>query len=346
MRPAAHLAKALIALLCSGCVSLAAQAGLVEMEDSELSEITGQAFINLTTDSANGLDFTRINFGLDVAAQLNIKKLQLGLYPRAGEVANSADIDINNFALGTVNDVTGQVNPFVIKNPFLELAYQGNKVVGVRLGFGEAQGYLSGDINRVTGNIAVDLYGKGSYLATQMSCAWYDLVCHSAKGLVGGAYANSDFSAQAQLVNGSGDPDPVRATMIGMVDGQKLSIPSGSGFDNFLLSLFSSSDCGLLSTTTCFPLANYGSFPIGQLNPNNAQQFTNAAKGVFLSMQSQNVQWRDQQDASKFITALAGAFMNIPRNADGTAAINTSFEEAFNGIPRQDTCFGGADRGC
>lgn len=346
MRSPFRLAKTAIACVCAALLSTAAQARMVELEDSELSDITGQAFINLTTDSANGLDFTRINFGMDVAAQLNIKKLQLGLYSRAGEAANTADIDINNFALGTVDDATGQVNPFLIKNPFLELAYSGNKVVGVRLGFSEAQGYLSGDINRMTGNIAVDLYGKGSYLATQMNCAWYDLICASAKGLVGGAYANSDFSAQAQLVNGGGDPDPVRATMIGMVDGQKLSIPSGSGFDNFLLSLFSSSNCELLSTQTCFPLANYGSFPIGQLNPNNSQQFASAAKGVFLSMQSQNVQWRDQQDASKFITALAGAFMNIPRNADGSAAINTSFQEAFNGIPRQDTCFGTADRGC
>ncbi|MDP3815875.1 DUF6160 family protein [Pseudomonas sp.] len=345
MGPVVRLAKTAIALLGAGLLSTAAQASMVEMEDSELSEITGQAFINLTTDSANGLDFTRINFGLDMAAQLNIKKLQLGLYSRSGEVANSADIDINNFALGSVNDVTGQVSPFVIKNPFLELAYQGNKVVGVRLGFGEAQGYMSGDINRITGNVAVDLYGKGSYLASQMNCAWYDLICHGAKGMVGGVYANSDFSAQAQLVNGGGDPDPVRATMIGMVDGQQLSIPSGSGFDNFLLSLFTSNNCELQSTTTCFPLANYGSFPIGQVNP-DTQQFTNAARGVFLSMQSQNVQWRDQQDASQFITALAGAFMNIPRNADGSAAINTSFQEAFDGIPRQDTCLGGADRGC
>lgn len=345
MRSTLGFAKAACALVFAGLLSTTAHAAMVEMGDNELSEVTGQAFINLTTDSANGLDFTRINFGMDMAAQLNIKKLQLGLYPRAGEVANSADIDINNFALGTVNDVTGQVSPFMIKNPFLELAYQGNKVVGVRMGFGEAQGYMSGDISRITGNIAVDLYGKGSYLATQMSCAWYDVICHSAKGLVGGTYANSDFSAQAQLVNGGGEADPVRATMIGMVDGQQLSIPSGSGFDNFLLSLFSSSNCELLSTTTCFPLANYGSFPIGQVNTSN-QQFVSAAKGVFLSMQSQNVQWRDQQDAGKFITALAGAFMNIPRNADGSAAINTSFQEAFNGIPRQDTCFGTADRGC
>ena len=333
------------AVLCACLIgSGVAHAKLEEMKDSELSDVTGQAFINLTTDSANGLNFTRVNFGLDVQTQLNIQKLRLGGYDRSGETAGTADIDINNFALGAVNDVTGQIDPFRIKNPFLELAYSGNKVVGVRMGFGEAQGYLSGDINRMTGNIAVDLYGKGSYLATQMNCAWYDLICASAKGLVGGTYANSDFSAQAQLVNGLGDADPVRATMIGMVDGQTLSIPSGSGFDNFLLGLFSSNNCSLLSTQTCFPLANYGTFPIGKLNASN--EFTSAAKGVFLSLQTQNVQWRDQQDASKFITALAGAFMNIPRNADGSAAINTSFLEAFNGIPRKDTCFGTPTKGC
>ncbi len=341
----AHIAHHQSALVMIGL--LTAQTGYAEMQaldDQALSDVSGQAFVNLTSDSANGLNFTRVNFGIDVQTQLNIQKLRLGGYERAGEAAGTADIDINNFALGAVNDSTGAVDAFRIKSPYLELAYSGSKVVGVRMGFGEAQGYLSGDINRMTGNIAVDLYGKGSYLATQMSCAWYDLICHSAKGLVGGAYASSDFSASAQLVNGGGDADPVRATMIGMIDGQKLSIPSGSGFDNFLLSLFSSSNCALLSTQTCFPLANYGTFPIGKLN--NSGQFVSAAKGIFLSLQTQNVQWRDQQDASQFITALAGAFMNIPRNADGTATINTSFQEAFNGIPRRDTCFGTPQKGC
>lgn len=345
MGPAVRLAKTAIALLGVGLLSAAAQARMVEMADSELSDVTGQAFINLTTDSANGLDFTRINFGMKVDTQLNMNKLQLGLYPRSGEAADTADIDINNFALGTVNDVTGQVSPFVINNPFLELAYQGNKVVGVRLGFGEAQGYMSGDINNVTGNIAVDLYGKGSYLASQMDCDWWNAGCTIPRAAVGGLYADRDFSASAQLVNSSGDADPVRATMIGLVNGQSLSIPTGNWFDAFLLGLFKSQGCTMLSVTTCFPLTNYGSFPIGQVDT-STQQFTSAARGVFLSMQSQNVQWRDQQDASKFITALAGAFMNIPRNADGTAAINTSFQEAFEGIPRQDTCLGGADRGC
>ncbi len=327
-------------------VSFTAQAELVALSDEKLSEVTGQAFMNMTTDSHNGLTFTRLNLGVDIETQMNIKKLELGNYTRAGEAAGTADISINNFALGSVNDATGQVNPFSIKNPYLEIAYSGTKVVGVRMGFGEAKGHLSGDINRITGNVPVDIYGQGSYLASQISCAWYDIVCHGAKGIVGGAYANSDFAAQAQLVtNPGGDPDPVRAQFIGMVDGQKLSIPSGSGFDNFLLGLFSSNNCALLGTTTCFSLANYGSFPVGQFNA-ATQQFTDSAKGVFLSMQTQNVQWRDQQDASKFVEALAGAFMNLPRNADGSAAIRTSFQEAFEGIPRVDTCLGPQTKGC
>ncbi len=336
--------KSVLALICSGLLSVnLAQAKLEAMDDQELSDVTGQAFINLTTDAANGLNFTRVNFGLDVQTQLNIQNLRLGGYERGGEASGTADIDINNFALGSVNDTTGQVDPFQIKNPFLELAYSGNKVVGVRMGFGEAKGHLSGDINRITGNIPVDLYGKGSYLATQMNCSWLQADCLLARSLVSGTYANSDFAAKAQLVNGAGDADPVRATMIGMVDGQTLSLPEGSGFDNFLMSIFPSNNCSLLSTQTCFPLANYGSFPIGKLE---GSQFTQAAKGIFLSMQTQNVQWPDQQNPGAFIPALAGAFMNIPRNADGAAAIRTSFQEAFNGIPRVDTCLGTANGGC
>ncbi|MES2821791.1 MAG: hypothetical protein V4812_22690 [Pseudomonadota bacterium] len=344
MRPTTRLASLLPAALCAN-LTTPVNAALVELADGELSQVTGQAFLNLTTDAYNGMNFTRMNFGLDVATQLNMDKLQLGLYPRTGEAAGTADIDINNFALGSVNDATGQVNPFLIKNPFIELAYKGDKVVGMRVGFAEAQGHLSGDINRMTGNIAVDLYGKGNYLSTQMNCAWWDALCGAARLAVGTVYANRDFSATAQLANASGDTDPVRATMIGLLNDQGLSIPTGNGFDAFLLGLFKSDNCSLLSVNTCFPLANYGSFPIGQLDP-STQQFTESAKGVFLSMQTQDMQWRDQQDAANFVVALAGAFMNLPRNADGTAAITTSFQEAFNGIPRVDTCLGPDSKGC
>lgn len=334
-------------VLAASLLASAAQARMEPMEDSELAEVTGQANFNLTTDSHDGMNFTRLNFGLDVATQLNIKKLQLGLYDRTaqGEAADTADVNIDNFALGSVNDATGQINPFLIKNPFLELAYQGDKVVGMRLGFAEAKGHMSGDIKQITGNISVDIYGKGSYLAPRISCAWYDALCGIAKLAVGGTYADTDFKAQAQLIDGNGNADPVRGVQVGLLDGQTLAIPSGNSFDAFLLGLFKSSDCYLLGVKTCFPLTNYGSFPIGKFD-SGSNTFGAPATGVFLSLQTKDLKWRDQQDPAKLITALAGAFMNLPRNADGSAAITTSFQEAFDGIPRVDTCLGSASAGC
>ncbi|PXZ67525.1 DUF6160 family protein, partial [Pseudomonas aeruginosa] len=153
------------ALFCgAGLLAATAQARMESLDDDQLSDVVGQAFINLTTDAANGLNFTRINFGADIETQLNMKKLQLGQYNRSGELAGSADIAIDNFALGTVNDATGAINPFLISNPYIEFAYDGSKMVGIRIGFGEAKGYLSGDIKTLTGNVPVDLYGTGSQL--------------------------------------------------------------------------------------------------------------------------------------------------------------------------------------
>ncbi len=115
---------------------------------------------------------------------------------------------------------------------------------------------------------------------------------------------------------------------------------------NVLLPFLPSNDCKLMGAQTCFNLAQYQSFPIGTVDPNNAQNFIDSSKGFFISMQSQNVQWRDQQDPSKLVAALAGAFLNMSRNADGTAPIKVDFGQAFNGIPRQDTCLGGLNKGC
>lgn len=128
------------ALFCgAGLLAATAQARMESLDDDQLSDVVGQAFINLTTDAANGLNFTRINFGADIETQLNMKKLQLGQYNRSGELAGSADIAIDNFALGTVNDATGAINPFLISNPYIEFAYDGSKMVGIRIGFGEAR---------------------------------------------------------------------------------------------------------------------------------------------------------------------------------------------------------------
>lgn len=205
MRRSFRFAKHALALVCTTALSGLVQANMVELEDSELSAITGQAFINLSTDAAGSLNYTRINFGLKVDTQLNIKKLELGGYARAGET-RASDILINNFALGTVG-ANDSINPFQIVDPYLELAYEGNQVVGVRIGFGEAKGVLSGDISHLTGKIAVDLQGKAKPLLDEANFF---------QRLLLGATVNenSTIRSEAELVN-NGTPDSVRANQAG-----------------------------------------------------------------------------------------------------------------------------------
>ena len=352
MRPTIGFAKNAIALICVGLLSSTAHAKMVELADTELSEVTGQAFINLTTDSSAGINYTRVNFGMNVDTQLNMNKLQLGQYndsvTRPGEGLGTSDILINNFALGTVN-ADDTINPFKIANPFLELAYSGNKVVGVRIGFGEAKGYLSGDIQSLTGNIPVKIEGTASPIYKAASVGEQILLGFA------GVYPSTRLEADATLVKSDGTFDPVRGTMAGMLNGQTLGCVSGcglGGISDALLSLFASSNCKVLSLATCFPLSNFGSLPVGNLsiadNANTAA-IEGAARGFFISMQTQDVAWKNQ-DSGEFMTALKGAFMNMPqyRDANGqlVAPIKINFEQAFNGILRQDTCLGTATVGC
>ncbi|MFC4862437.1 DUF6160 family protein [Pseudomonas sp. JS3066] len=341
-------AWSLKAILLAGVFSSSiAQARMEELADSELSDITGQAFINLTTDANAGINYTRVNFGVNVDTQLNMKKLQLGQYDdsvtRAGEVAGSSDILINNFALGTVN-ADGSVNPFRIADPFVELAYSGNKVVGVRIGFGEAKGVLSGDIQSLTGNIPVHITGTAKPIIDKASGFDQFLLA------LAGISDSTRLQADATLVNSSGNADPVRGGMAGLTNGTALSCVSGcnlGGLSDALLSLFKSSGCGILSLNTCFPLSDFKSLPVGNISNMNTME--GAAKGFFISFQTQDLAWKDM-DQNAFMTALKGAFMNMPkyRDANGNlvSPINIDFEQAFNGIPRQDTCLGTATAGC
>lgn len=339
MRPTLRFAKTALALICAGLISSAAHARMVELADSELSEVTGQAFINLTTDRNAGIDYTRVNFGLKVDTQLNIKKLELGGYPRAGET-RASDILINNFALGTVGS-DDTINPFQIVDPYLELAYEGNKVVGVRIGFGEAKGVLSGDISHLTGNIPVQLEGRAKPIRDKAGFGTRFLMN------IAGVRDDTIVGSEAMLVtNPGGVPDPVRANAAGLPNGRQLTCISNCGLFSGALSWFSSNNCALLGIQTCFPLDQFKSLNIGNVSAPGMEQ---AAKGVFISLQLKDMQWRDM-DTAGLVNTVAGAFLNIPkyRDANGNlvAGIKFDFEQAFNGIPRQDTCLGTATAGC
>jgi hypothetical protein len=348
MRAASRLCFRAFTLLAASLLAGAAQARMEPMDDGELAAVSGQGFLNLNAESNAGIDYTRINLGLKVETQMNMNKLQLGLYPRAGEAANSADILINNFALGSVNDATGAINPFMINDPFIEMAYSGNKVVGLRVGFAESKGTLSGDIKSLTGSVPVHIKGTADPI--------YNAAGFGTQLLLGlaGVYRSSTMEADAELVNSSGNSDPVRGTMSGMVNGSQLNCTSGclGGLTNALLSLFTSQNCAVSGVGTCFPLSNFQSLPVGNTaildNPGTAT-IEGAAKGFFISMQTQAVAWKDL-DSNTYKTALAGAYLNIPKfkdaNGNLVAPITINFDQAFGGIPRVDTCLGTPDRGC
>jgi hypothetical protein len=325
--------KAVVVGIALTLLAAHTHAKLEPIADEELSQYTGQAFLQIDNNNVGNTDFTRFTFGMDVETLLTSDLVELGRYERSGEPAGSSDIRINDFALGSIN-ADGSINPFKIRDPFVELAYETvgsganaqENLVGVRLGFGEAFGKLTGNIEYLTGNIEVEIYGKGSYLASQMDCGWDFIVCGTAKSLVGGAWADDDFAAQAVLINPSnGEPDGIRATHVGMQDGQTLSIPNSSRFTNFLLGLFSSSNCELLNVQTCFPLSIYRTLDIGNRDTGAP------AQGMFMSFQTKTVTWYDGGNGTN---ATQGAFMNIPNGG-----IRTSFQEAFDGTERVRTKF-------
>lgn len=342
MRPSRSPFRGAVFLLAASLLATSAQAQMQALDDAELSTITGQAFINLTTDANAGINYTRVNFGVDVDTQLNIKKLQLGQYNRAGEAAGSSDILINNFALGTVN-ADNTINPFKVSNPFVEFAYSGNQVVGVRIGFGEAKGILSGDIQSLTGNIPVHIKGTGEAIYNKAD------VGQRLALFLAGVYRSSTVEADANLVSSGGTADPVRGTMAGIKNGEGLNCTAGcaGGWTDALLGAFASNNCSILGIQTCFNLSQFQSLPVG--NTADMSSMQNSAKGFFISLQTQDVAWRDM-DSNAFMTALKGAFMNMPkyRDANGNmvSPINIDFDQAFNGIPRQDTCLGSATKGC
>lgn len=342
MRQSVRFVRHVLALVCAAACAVPVQAAMVPLADNELSDITGQAFINLTTDSNAGINYTRVNLGLSLDTQLNIKKLQLGQYDRSGEAAGSSDILINNFALGTVG-ANDSINPFKITNPFIELAYDGNKVVGVRIGFGGAKGTLSGDIQSLTGNIPVHIKGTGDAIYNKSNFAQQTAL------FLAGVYRSSIVEADATLVSSGGASDPVRGTLSGIKNGDGLTCTSGcaGGWTDALLGAFASNNCAILGIQTCFNLSQFQSLPVG--NTADMSSMQGAAKGFFISLQTQDVAWRDM-DSNAFITALKGAFMNLPkyRDANGNlvAPINIDFNQAFNGIPRQDTCLGTPTAGC
>lgn len=391
--------KALLVSLAA--MPLAATAGLQPISDEQMSEVTGQAFLSIDRqyhpDSEDHTSYTRVNLGMDIEIQTNVDVLELGRYERDGEKPGSSDVLIKDFALGYINNqayyqrnseaarqyrsdgsayAENEIVPFMIDNPFFEFALDEstNEVVGVRLGFGNAMGVLSGKIETLSGNVNIDIIDRGEGLSEASSSGnFFDQVIVLLTPLLAGG---SPLETKAQLVYGDpGDPrlgelDPVRAEYIGVPNGEKFVLENANSFTRWavknLIGWGSSSEievpdcsffscgsgdiyvyadgCAVLGIDACFDLGMYNSFPIGQLEEvNGERRITGPADGAFISFQTKDLDWlkdvkKSDLTVEDFVRATSGAFFNIP---NGATEVNLS--EALNGTDRYRTEY--IDRG-
>ena len=332
-----------LAFIMAQAFLVCAQASPQQLSDKELSDVVGQGFINMSTFTENGIDYSRVNFGGQIDVQFNLKNVTLGKYPRshgAGNYLSGADLDFSNLALGSVNDDTGAVTPFSIKNPFIEFAYENKKVVGLRFGLGESHGLFSGDLSSFSGNFNFRMQGTGQELI--------NAACTSSFFACIGTFLSVDrsaiYGADGQTVNfdhKKGGVGNVRANYVGLPNGTKMQRinSDGSTFAAPGLDLFSANGCSFVDLLVCFPNVSFQSFQVGSA--------AIPAKDIFVSLQSQALAWRNGK--GQMLPTNPGVFFNVPKtvNASGVEVppITINFSEK-NGIPRQNTCFGPLTKGC
>ncbi len=152
-------AVCLVAALCGAGTAVHAQG--VALADSELSNVWGQALLDLTNTSLNGYDFSRITLGADIQLSANLSNVRLGEYSYAARNATGADIDLGLFRFGR-SDGTDAQRTVSITDPYFEFVYKNNsdaatrEVVGMRLGFGSIKGDLGVQLNAVSGSLLIN----------------------------------------------------------------------------------------------------------------------------------------------------------------------------------------------
>lgn len=392
----------LIALLaCATAFPAIALAGLDPISDEQLSEVTGQAFISIDRqyhpDPEENTSYTRVNLGMNVEIQTNIDTLELGRYERSGEKQGSSDVLIKDFALGYINNqayyqrnekaarqyrpdgsayAENEIVPFMIDNPFFEFAFDEStsEVVGVRLGFGNAMGILSGKIETLTGNVNIDIIDRGEGLSSASSSGnFFDQAIVLLTPLLAGS---SPLATKAQLVYGDdndprvGELDPIRAEYIGVPNGERFVLEDANSLTRWSLknligwgssseievpdcSFFScgsgdiyvyADGCRVLGIDACFDLDIYNSFPVGEVEEiNGERRLTGPVDGAFMSFQTKDLDWlkdvkKSDLTVEDFVRATSGAFFNIP---NGATEVNLN--EALNGTDRYRTEY--IDRG-
>ncbi len=328
--------NALVAAMAVPMMVGSAHAELTALEDEELSDITGQAYIaidQMTNPNQSNIEYTRVNLGMKVETMLKADAMVLGEYPRwenhptdpslngtpcmscngteAGLEKHGADINVQDFSLGyihsdayqnkyksvpmvakgfdsrgrVINYDNNEIVPFEINDPFFEFAYDADarKMVGMRIGFGDSKGILSGNILSLTGQVDIhindDVDGlsaarqkqQGNFLESALTLLTPLLVQNgnldTHAQLVDGTVLNPNRDPSKEQERKNGTPDAIRSDHIGMSDGTEFKIEGADTIAANAVKLLSdwnligsesryentgSRGCGLFGLFTCY----------------------------------------------------------------------------------------------
>jgi hypothetical protein len=166
--------KAILLTAAGLCLTQATFADrLTSLDDQQMSEVTGQALLNLNYVAPGGsnpngnMGFYRLGLEAQLELNANIKKLQLGC---GGVKGTGCDIDIDNIALTGITSSTAQGagvgTDFKLTNPFIEFAIQNpdsaatRTITGFRLGALSALGIMNigsnGDLNTLADDTGIN----------------------------------------------------------------------------------------------------------------------------------------------------------------------------------------------
>ncbi len=155
--------SAWVSMLLSGSMlAMAPQvaAELKEMADTEMQAVSGQGMLAFDVSEVGDTVQTRFTMGTKIETQVNFDQVTLGEYDNPA-ASTTADLDIGHLSLGHI-DNTGnggssaqKIVPFEADNPYFEIAEKNGELVGFRIGFQEARGTLSGNINSFSGNFGL-----------------------------------------------------------------------------------------------------------------------------------------------------------------------------------------------
>ncbi len=158
-------------LLLTGvfAVSHHATAQLQALDDAQMEQTVGQAYIEMESRLDGTEKFSRITFGQNVKIQANADSLTLGSnYDNGLGLGNGTDFNASNISLGYIDTNTGAIVPFEFTNPYIEWAVSDvtNDMIGFRIGFEDAKGMLQGNFASFSGNIGMTINGNPASLFT------------------------------------------------------------------------------------------------------------------------------------------------------------------------------------